>query len=273
MTTTATEVACRMCGVATTENVTTVVVPDPLNRPTFTTEVGVCAACVSLRPDEPGSAVRAALRLLGKNEADDGLAAPVFIEAGLDVAPLLYSRGKPQAKAWGHVPKEYKADLRRAYVRVLDARVFAASADQDRPVPPHAPDPEFPQACLACGVGKSVDWHGPITTTALSRGPELVTGVVCDVCVPHLTAAGAVGAQFLERAVMRAKGFEWGQNVRLPRLKAWFALHRAEGLPPQAEPWSWVDLREPAPELDPIVALRVQIAELTERLAALEARS
>lgn len=270
--TTATQVPCRVCGTATTEGVTTEVVPDfSVTRPTFTTEVGTCPSCASLRPDEPGSAVRAALRLINKPEDDWRLAAGAFEEAGVDVSALLYGpRRLDKGKAWAHVSRDLKADLRRAYVGVLDRRVFAA-VDHDRPMPAHAPDPEFPQACLGCGVGRSVDWHGPLTTTALTRGPDMITGVVCDACVPHLTAAGAVGAQFLERSVMAHFGKDWGQNVRIPRLRAWIALNRAEGYPPQTEPWAWVDLRDPEPPPTLADALD-QIAGLRDRLAALEKR-
>jgi hypothetical protein len=64
-------------------------------------------------------------------------------------------------------------------------------------------------------------------------------------------------------------GKEWSDAVRLPGLRAWVGT----GLPPQEQPWSWVsELEEPEPELDPVVALRVDIAELRAAVAALEAR-
>jgi hypothetical protein len=267
---TTSDIPCRCCGVATDQRVTWHYPVLRSGLPGRQYEVGVCDDCVSLRPDEPGSAVRAALRILGRPESEDGIATGTFLDAGLDVSTLLYVGATPQKRPWGHVSTAAKADLKRAYLRVLDTRVHAVSDDADRPVRPHAPPVGYPPACLACGVGTSAQWHGPITTGALTK-PDMVTGVVCDVCAPHLLAAGAVGAPFLERAAMEAKGFEWVEGVRLPRLQAWVTLHRSEGLPPQAVPWSWVELRAPEPEIDPMVALRVAVRELTDRVAALEA--
>lgn len=118
-----------------------------------------------------------------------------------------------------------------------------------------------------CGVARAAEWHGPTTTGAYAK-PGVVTGVVCAACAAHLEAAGAHGAQALERAVLAHRGKEWSAEVRLPGLLAWAAT----GLPPQAEPWAWVgELRDPEPVLDPLVALRVEVAELRARVEGLEA--
>lgn len=261
--------ACRVCGVRTASNL----VPRKVRLPDGSLEdadgyvSGLCPDCEAL--PEVGRGVAAALSLLGREDEDLGLAAQAFDEAGVDVSRLLYGEGRePQRKPWAHVSRETRADLRRGAARLLDLKVHRAS-DHDRPVPPHAPGPEYPQACLACGVAKSADWHGPTTTGAYTK-PGLVTGVLCDGCIGHFVAAGYThGPQVLERAVMAHFGKEWSEVVRLPRLRAWVAT----GLPPQDRPWGWVsELVDPPPVLDPIVELRAAVADLRREVAELRAR-
>lgn len=268
-----TGLACQVCGVAAEGPAERRYTCSATGRPSphLDYDVGTCADCRTLRPEEPGSAVRAALRVLGKDE-DDPLAAEAFAEAGVDATAVFYDLGAgppgrgasgPQRKAFGHVGRQGKAALRRGYARLLDLRVHAAS-DHDRPVPPAGPPDGYPPACVACGVAESAEWHGPLRTYALTRGPDLVTGCVCDACVVDLQGAGAVGPAFLERAAMRHFGLEWSEAVRIPRLESWVAT----GLPPQAEPWAWVEFRVPEPD----VPLDQRVAELEARFEALEAR-
>jgi hypothetical protein len=268
VTATKTEVACRACGVATTERVTQVPRSTPAGRPMPPYDVGVCDGCADLGLDEPGSAVRAALRVIHKPEKDWPLAAEAFAEAGVDVAPALYERATPQRRPWGHVPREVRDALKAAYLRVLDAKVFAAAATEGRPVPPAGPpdDAEYP-GCLYCGLGRQAEpWRGPVTTTAL-RKPGMVTGYLCSPCAEATEAVGAVGATALERAVMAHHGLDWTEDVRIPRLRA--AVAEGEG--PSGTPWSWVDLREPVDAgVDPVALLRKEVADLAARVAALE---
>lgn len=269
--TTATKAAtpCRVCGVATTDNLTAEVAYDHRNRPAGEVVVGVCPGCVDLRPTEPGAAVRALLRLVGRDEADWPLMAEALADEGVDCAPVLKSSSgrdrRVPGRAWAHVPGGLRRAARDVYARrVLLDRVHA-STRKDLPVPPHAsPDGT---GCLACGVALSGQWHGPTTTGAYTRA-RVVTGFVCSTCEPHLSAAAAHGQSFLERAVLARFGKEWSEDVRLPRLRAWASLD----LPPQAEPWSWVtELREPEPEPTLADALRA-VEALTARVEALEAR-
>lgn len=274
-TTTATFVACKICGVATTQAVERRRTTTNAGLPTLTNDydVGTCEDCATLRPDEPGLAVRAALRVLGKDEADP-LAAEAFMEAGVDVAPVLYEdtglplggrgRGGPQRKAFAHVDREGRAALRAGYAALLAARVERAD-DALTPAATPTPPPEgAPRACLACGQGKAVDWWGPLLTHGLVRGPSPVEGYFCDACGPHLQDEGAVGAPFLERAVMAARGLDYPP----PRLRAWVAT----GLEPRSEPWDWVDTTPPTQTLDPLTALFEETHALRQRVEALEAR-
>lgn len=261
-------VACRVCGVGTTENTerrrTTAPggrLPTPMND----YDVGTCSQCVTLDPDRPGLAVRAALRVLGLPE-EDPLAADAFAEAGVDVAEVLYdrpdspgTRGRtPQRKAFAHVDREGRAALRVGAAALLAKRVEKA-ADENGPTPP----PEGgPPACLACGLATSAAWYGPVLTGSLTPGPGYVSGYMCDVCGPALDAEGAVGLPFLERAVRAVLDLDAPPR----RLRAWVAT----GLEPRSAAWDWV---EPGPppveELDPITALFEQVADLGEQVQAL----
>lgn len=262
-------VACRACGVATTERVTEVPRSTPGGQPMPPYEVGVCGDCVSLRLDEPGSAVRAALRVIGKPEDHWREAAEVFAEdAGVDVTPTLYERATPQRKPWAHVPREVKEALRGAYAEVLHRRVFA-STDKDRPVPAEGPpDDTEHRACLMCGLAKQVEpWRGPVHTKAFTK-PDAVTGYLCTACGDAAEAVGAVGPTALERAVMEFHDYAWTENVRIPRLTAWVST----GMGPLDRPWLWVDLAEPTPQIEPVILLRKEVEDLAARVAALEGR-
>lgn len=271
-----THAACQFCGVLTDQGLTRRYTRTNAGIPTpaWDYAVGTCPECVTLRPDHPGAAVRAALRALGKDEGDDELAAKAFDEAGVDVTAVLYDSGDPaggrgargpQSRAWGHLDKDTRAALRKGYARLLDFRVHAA-ADHDRPVPHHDPPDGAPPACLACGVGKSEQWHGPVRTKALTRGPEFVEGYVCPACADALESVGAVGPGFLEKACMEAHGHDWSEAVRLPGLQAWVAT----GLPP-GEPWGWVTLNPPKPDLSPLEELQDQVRDLQREVAELRA--
>jgi hypothetical protein len=262
--------SCLFCGVETDRNVEVREGRTPAGMRDASADyaVGTCEGCQTLEPAVPGSAVRACLRLLGQDEAEW----PAFLKAldGLDIDPtgVLYERSGsprrgPQRKPYAHVPKDIRAELRTGWARVLAAKVAAT-------LPPAAPTPEPPPdgapGCLACGVGQALVWYGPLHTTGLTRGPTPVTGYVCPTCVEHLEAVGGVGERFIERACCAAQGVPWSDQTRVPGLRAWIATGR-----PPGEPWEWITVRPPAPDLDPFTELREQIAVLADRVAALEA--
>jgi hypothetical protein len=262
---------CRACGVATDRAVETVEKQSPSGLrggPPY--EVGTCQACEGLRLAEPGAAVRAALRVLGKDEGDWRLAADAFDKASVDVAHVLhdgaYRNGrKPQRKPWGHVEKEFRADLRSAYVRVLDARVHASTA-KGRPVPEGAPPGDGPRGCLMCGVGRSAEWR-QVTTGALTRGPGMVTGHLCAHCSDAHDVVGAIGATLVERAALAHAGVPWSAEMSVPGLRPWIGTGLAPG-----EPWAWLgEFRLPEPEFN-LPDLAAQVAALAAAVGRLEAR-
>ncbi|GAB3434775.1 hypothetical protein GCM10027517_03200 [Phycicoccus ginsengisoli] len=266
-------VACQVCGVESDGPMIRRRTTTSYGRPTPQRDylVTTCPACLTLDPDRPGLAVRAALRVLGKPE-DDPLAAEAFELAGVDVTAVLFDfndpvrgrRREPQRKPFGHVDRAGRKALRWGHTRLVALRLERereAAAGPDVPTPP--PD-GAPPACLACGLGLSLRWYGPLTTNALTRGPGMVTGYLCDACGPVYAEVGAAGPNFLERAVTQAKGLD---HVP-PRLRAWAAT----GLPPREAGWDWVDTSPPVQELDPWTAAMELIADLTERVAALEGR-
>lgn len=117
--------ACRVCGVAAACSVQRRDVRAFGALPTSTPGygVGVCVDCATLDPERPGFAVRAALRVLGKAEDDDTLAADAFAEAGVDVLSVLYDRPDdprrpplraPQPEPFAHVAPETRAALQAA---------------------------------------------------------------------------------------------------------------------------------------------------------------
>ncbi|GAA1962881.1 hypothetical protein GCM10009798_23360 [Nocardioides panacihumi] len=254
---------CKICGVETGQRLAwqqhTGFPPHAL--PQFF-EVGVCDDCVSLRPDESGVAVRAALRVLGRSEDRWDAAAPFFNDAlGEALSKVLYASqnlADPQAKAWAHVDRGLRRDLRRAYAGVLKARAFEVR----RPVLPEAATFRPPvgyRGCGFCGVGESRDWHGPSWTKTLTQGPDLREYVVCDDCVKALQAIGAVGTRAVARAYMTAQGLAYDEEDPPLGLRAWLDT----GLPPSAEPWAHaqVHFKERPPNL----------ADALARVAALEA--
>lgn len=266
-TATATEAPCRVCGVATDLDVEVRYGQTPAGMRDASGDyaVGTCQVCQTLDTGTPGSAVRACLRLLGRDEAEWPAFAKVLDGMEIDASAVMFERTGsprrgPQRKAFGHVPKDAKRLLKVAHTRLLLAGAAASvPAEPDRPTPP---EPEYPQGCLACGVAASINWHGPLHTYGLTGGPDRVDGVLCDACADAYRAVGAVGLPFLEKAVMKAKGIDWAP----PRLRAWVAT----GLDPRDEPWDWVDTAEPALTLDPWTAAMELIADLTERVEALE---
>ena len=111
------------------------------------------------------------------------------------MTPMLYDRATPQRKPWGHVPKDVRADLRGAYVAVLDAKVHASTA-KDLPIPPAGPpDDTTHRACLMCGLAKQVEpWRvGGLCDACVSTKPDMVTGYLCSPCGDAVEAAGALG--------------------------------------------------------------------------------
>ncbi len=243
--------ACAFCGVAAQP------APGYLDSP-------VCGDCATLEPEDPGSLLRAAARLLGAEddrhlrralrEEDGALDGLMFASPGDPLAP----RGRrPQAEPWAHVREATRAALERARARSEELR-------RERPEPDAGP-PSGPPGCLLCGVGAAASWRR-VVTSALTRGPDLVEGHLCPQCSEAYDRAGAVGPSLVERAARAHAGLAWSEEARTPGLRAWVAT----GLPP-CEPWSWVDrLHEPEPDLEPLDALRLQVADLAARVAALE---
>lgn len=258
---------CQVCGVATALNRVEVQGRTAMGQwnPATDLTMGTCLTCQTLQPDE-GLAVRATLRLIGKDETAWPAFGAVLADMEIDPTAVLYSvsgspRQGPQRTAFGHVPKQVKAELRRAWATVLANRVEALTPQPA--LEPISPPADAPQGCLACGVATAMDWHGPLHTFGLVRGPDPVHGWVCPACAKALEQVGAVGEDFLERAVMAAKGIDW-----VPRVRAWVAT----GLPPQAEGWAWMgDLLDTRPlNLDPFSALAEMLERLTDRVEMLE---
>ncbi len=243
---------CRLCGISTDRGLSPRRKAGVADRGTYV--VGVCEDCASLRPDEPGSAVRAVLRLIGRPEGDWSVLVPVFGQR-YNVGHVLYEatdREQPSEKPWSHVPEDVLSALRALYVGWLANRVANGAPDGSAPSEgvQRCPDPRG--GCLACGVAEAETWH-PLTTGALTSGPEMISGVLCGSCGDALETTGAVGPSMLERAFLGYNGLEWFDDTRIPRLRSWVST----GHPP-GEPWAWVRLAEPAKTLE-------------ERVAALEA--
>lgn len=221
-----------------------------------------CGDCVTLRPAEPGAALRAAARVLGADEGDPHLREALAEDEGCldglmyaDPADPLRSVGRaPQAEAWAHVPPATRDALRSARARGLELRVRSG---RDRP-PAEGPPPHGPAGCLVCGLASSASWRR-VTTGALAPG-GLVEGHLCAACSAVHDEVGAVGPSLVERAAAAHAGIRWSDEMRAPGLRAWVST----GLP-AGEPWAWVDLRMPEPEPEPT------LADLARRVAALEA--
>lgn len=228
----------------------------------------VCGGCAALDPDRPGSALRAAARLLGVLEVDRHLAEALYEEAGaLDGVmyadpgdPLVGRSRAPQREPWKHVGPGTWAALERARVRADELR---ESAGRPRP---ETPPPSGPSGCLLCGVGASASWRR-VLTASLTPGPDHVEGHFCADCSEEHDRVGAVGPSLIESAARTHAGLPPEGEVRQRALKAWVAT----GLPP-GEPWSWVDLRPPEPDPDPVDEARAQLADLAARVAELERR-
>jgi len=268
---------CRLCGVATSGPTTRRYTYSITGRPTphLDYDVGTCDACLTLRPDETiGLALRAAARVLGVPEDDEHFREALEEEDDDVFDGLLYDTRSdpfgrrartPQRKAWKHVSSETRARLKQARVRSLDAKVHAATGPA-RPVPETAP-PGGPPACLACGVGKSVEWFS-VTTGALTKGPDIITGCVCGTCAVVLRDVGAVGPSFIERACLEAQGLSWSDKIAVPGLRAWIATGREPG-----EPWEWVRVHEAPPDLDPLTQMRFDLDDLRREVTALRAEA
>jgi hypothetical protein len=258
-------IPCRVCGLATDLNPETFYghTPSGQRDPASDFTVGTCSECLTLDTVAPGSAVRACLQLLGKDGADWPMFATMLQDMEIDAAAVMFEatghpRRGPQSKAFAHVPKEVRAELRRAWAGVLEAKV-AATLPQPEPTPE---PPPTGLACLACGVATAVQWHGPLHTFGLTRGPERVDGYVCPECSVALEQVGAVGMDFLERAFQKHTGIAWSpRNIR-----PWIAVD----LPPQTVPFGWMkDVEEPPLTLDPVTFLMEQVGDLQTEVASL----
>lgn len=268
-------VACRLCGVATDRRharrrtFAGLGYADTAGTPKADYTVGVCDECESLRPDEPGATVRAALRLVGVEETGWAELVDAFGEAELEAVEYdrvglpQGGRGRrgPQPEAWGHVDGSQRAALRAAYLRYRQQLRSRPARGSVKTAPPSGPP-----GCLLCGVGASLDWRR-VLTGALTRGPELVEGCLCAACASVHHTVGAIGPTLVERACQEALGL--GAGFSMPGLRAWVATGRAPG-----EPWEWVPVGQPEPDdlqrrVDELVAA---VAAIVDRVAALEAR-
>jgi hypothetical protein len=266
MTTTKPLPSCRVCGIATGLNLEVREGRTPLGqRDGHDITVGTCQDCQTLDTVTPGMAVRACLRVIKKPESEYLRFATVLEGLEIDATAVLYEitghpRRGPQSKAFAHVPKAVRDTLKHAYAETLQARVLA-SLPQPEPTP-EPPPADAPQGCLACGVATAVQWHGPLHTFGLTRGPERVDGYVCPECSVALEQVGAVGMDFLERAFQKHTGIAWSpRNIR-----PWIAVD----LPPQAQPFGWMkDVEEPPLTLDPVTFLMEQVGDLQTEVASL----
>lgn len=270
-----TDTACRLCGVATDQRPqrrqTRLNMGTPTPSKDFDT--GLCGECVSLRPDEPGVILRVVASLLKCHPGDPFFETALRESDTLDGLllwddPRVIDGGRarqPQRKPWGHVTREQRQAWKAMRVKAVADRMQADAESLVAPQP--EPPPEgFPRACLACGVGLSLQWFGEVSAAySLTRTATPVTGWLCDACGPILQQVGALGQPFIERAVMQAKGLPWSDAIRIPNLRAWVA----EDLPPQDVGWEWLDLTPPPLSLDPVTALMEQVATLQGEVAAL----
>lgn len=183
---------------------------------------------------------------------------------GPGVSLALYSslgRPEPQGKAWAHVDRRMRGDLRQAWAQVLRDRVEATPREARRAssLGPTPPPPEMPQGCAYCGVAEAGEWS-QVTTYALTPGPHLLVAALCPACTEATQRVGAIGTRALAVAYTSARGLHYDEADPPLGLRAWAAT----GQPPSAEPWahaSGVRFREPAPTL----------ADALARVAALEA--
>ena len=259
--------ACDYCGRPTTAGR---LPPTHVRRARVDLAPRVCADCVTLEPDRPGSSLRAAARVLGCADEDDSL----FHEAiraelasldGLLYAdpadPLRSRRLAPQEEPWAHVPAATREALGRAWARRLELGNKTAARSPTRAASP----PSGPRGCVLCGVGLSSSWER-VVTSALTRGPALIDGHLCATCASVRASVGAIGQRLVERAAMEAHGLRWTEDARAPGLVAWIATGRGPG-----EPWEWVDLTPPCPP-PRAEQLAADVRALTARVEALEAR-
>lgn len=253
-------VACQICGGRTDKNVS---VREAYNyngsrNAQHEFRIGLCPDCERFEVLRPGSAVRAALALIGKPIDQDREFAPILAEAGVEATQAIFElTGQPKqgpVKPWSFVTKDFKSQLRACYAILLEDRIEAGE-------PPLPEPPPFGLACIACGLGEQVEpWRGPIRSHTLTRGPDPVEGYACSQCAAVLESVGSVGPTWLEKACLTSFGREWKQGITLPGLKPWVAT----GLRPGTQRWCWVDLRDMEPPKDAVDLL-------TDRVAALEA--
>lgn len=112
-------------------------------------EVPVCVECVSLGPDRPGAALRAAGRVLGVDEDDPHLHAALSEDRGAfdgllcsDPHDPLRARRAPQTEPWGHVPRQGRLPrwcTGEPDTRARPARRACARGELGRPAPPPRP--------------------------------------------------------------------------------------------------------------------------------------
>jgi hypothetical protein len=228
-----------------------------------------CGECATLRPEEPGAALRAAARVLGADEEDPHLREALTDDHhaldGLLYAdpgdPLRSGRRAPQSEPWTHVPDATRDALRRARARGLELRVRGAAR---RKAAGESAPPSGPAGCLVCGRARASSWRR-VTTAALTLGPALAEGHLCGACQTAHDEAGALGPSLVERAALAHAGVTWTEDVTVPGLTAWAAT----GEPP-GEPWAWVDLRPPEPE-PTIRDLLAEVAVLRAEVEVLKA--
>jgi hypothetical protein len=235
--------------------------------------VSCCDECAELRPDEPGVAIRAAALLAGAT-ADDA-----FREALLpsDLDGLLYDDAadatgqrahRPQKKAWGHISRDMRKNLKAARLRSLQARV----AEPLPAIPVPEPPPSGAAACLVCGVHRSLGWTAFPATFEI-KGAR-VDGHVCGACMEHWN--GAVGPSWFDAACLAVKpdadiqGLRpWVKTGRTPESER-FGWVRDRAAPRWEDLPAWAQLEEVhglvATLQGDVLRLSDEVARLTERL-------
>jgi hypothetical protein len=232
-----------------------------------TFQQGVCEDCADLDPTTSGSAVRAALRLLGRPTKDWVIASEVFADNGFDVVSLLYPGTTPQKRGWQHVTSEQRRELKRLYPFVLLAKIEASARPEPVP-PPVEAVAGLLDRCGICAAPDSENWHGPISTQM--RGGRTVRFTLDDRCADlYLKYGQALGPSLSARAFCEDAGETYDDAYEYS-VRAYYELPEARQEAVQA-PWDWVPAA-PTPVVPvevTVEALAAQVSQLQAELAVL----
>ncbi|MDO5495803.1 MAG: hypothetical protein Q4G64_08825 [bacterium] len=139
---------------------------------------------------------------------------------------------------WAHVDRERRDDLGRAVAQMHRARLRPRT---------EVPEPEG-RGCLLCGVGSvTVRTSTPVreanawrALSANSRtlggtASSTVHGHTCPACALAIENAGSIGAEAIQRAVVKHLGVRTLQRLEVIGLEGWGARFRPS---PNAQPWT-----------------------------------